>query len=367
MIIHRWTSIDFLRGLTVAAMILVNNPGAWEHIYPFLHHAVWHGCTLADLVFPFFIIVMGISIVLSLYKTKTAGTINSEVLIKIVRRSLILILLGLFLNWVPDFSLNNLRWPGVLQRLGLVYFFCAILYLYSTIGIVILSTGLILITYWLMITTFPIPGIGEPNLNPTTNLAAWIDNMLMEGHLWKYSKVWDPEGLLSTLPAISSGLIGVLIGYYLKIDQPLPNKLRILSLAGVLFVILGLLSHQIFPMNKSLWTSSYVLFTSGVAIIILTVSSYCFEIKNAGTRCISFFLAFGYNPITAYFLSELVAKMADFITVSNGQSIKAWMFETLYASWLPRHLASFLMAVSWLLIFYIPLYIMYRRKILIKI
>ncbi|MEL6864741.1 MAG: DUF5009 domain-containing protein, partial [Bacteroidota bacterium] len=255
----RLLSLDIFRGMTIAFMILVNNPGDWSNVYSPLLHADWHGCTPTDLVFPFFLFIVGVSISLALGKRKQRGDAKGAIIQKILRRTLIIFGIGLFLNAFPFFEMGSLRIPGVLQRIALVYGACALIFLYTDWKQQVqLGFGL-LILYWGMMTLLPVPGIGPANLEPETNLGAWLDNLIMPGHLWSQSKVWDPEGLLSTLPAISSGLAGVLTGTWLKSKRTHNSKLVGLFGIGALLIFAGLTWDLAFPINKKIWTSSYVL------------------------------------------------------------------------------------------------------------
>src|SRR5882724_5848433 len=218
----RLLSLDAFRGITVAAMILVNNPGSWDSVYPPLLHAHWNGCTPTDLIFPFFLFIVGMSIHFA-FQPKLVEGLTLKTFLKILKRTLIIFGLGILLAWFP-FSLDqlaSLRIPGVLQRISMVFLFCSIIYFKMNWLAQIRAASILLVGYFLLMTLVPVPGFGAANLEPETNLAAWLDRFLLNGHLWSQSKTWDPEGVLSTLPAIATGIIGMLTGQlFSKIDRP---------------------------------------------------------------------------------------------------------------------------------------------------
>ena len=213
----RLLSLDFFRGITVAAMILVNNPGDWAHIYAPLEHAPWNGWTPTDLIFPFFLFIVGVSIAFAIGSRKEEGGVMS----KIVRRGLTLFLLGLFLNFFPKFDIATVRILGVLQRIALVYLACSFIFLKATPRQQVYLLAFLLVGYWILLTVIPVPGVGYANLEPESNLAAWFDRIILTpAHVYKPAKVWDPEGLLSTLPAIGTGILGMLTGTWLRGSRP---------------------------------------------------------------------------------------------------------------------------------------------------
>ena len=315
---NRLTSLDVFRGLTVAAMILVNNPGDWGAIYPPLEHAEWNGCTPTDLIFPFFLFIVGVSITFALGSRKERAENHSHILLVAFKRAAIIFLLGIFLALFPTVftdpvqAFTTVRIPGVLQRIALVFFPCAVLFMktgWKTQLGILLS---LLVLYWFLITQVPVPGTGIPSLDKETNLGAWLDRLIFsEAHLWKLSRTWDPEGLLGTLPSIATGLSGVLTGTLLRstaISEA--RKVLYMSLAGALCIIAGLAWGQTFPINKSLWTSCYVLYTSGIAMIALAVLYWLIDLKalKALTKP---FVVYGVNAITVFFMSTVLAKLLN--------------------------------------------------------
>jgi len=376
----RLLSLDFFRGLTVAAMILVNNPGSWSHIYAPLEHAAWNGCTPTDLVFPFFLFIVGVSIAYAMGSKKDDSTTHNKLIIKALKRGLILFGLGLFLAIFPrkfaDFDLleaiKNVRIPGVLQRIGVVFFISAVLFLKLNTKNIFRAIIIILMSYWALMTFVPVPGVGYPNLEKATNLGAWLDRtILTEAHLWKSAKTWDPEGILSTLPAIATGLFGVLVGVYLKRKDVEPgNKIAWLFSIGTICVLAGLLWDLQFPINKALWTSSYVLYTGGLATIVLALSYWIIDVNNYN-RFTKPFVVYGVNAITVFFVSGLMPRLLNMIklTLPNGEKTGAlsWFYQTHFVPYFSPINASLAYAIVFILFFYVILWIMYKKNIIIKV
>ena len=374
----RLVSLDVFRGITVAAMILVNNPGDWGNIYAPLKHAEWHGCTPTDLIFPFFLFIVGVSIAFALGTKKAKNLPDKDVFISVLKRSLILFGLGIILALFPDVfldpvtSFKNLRIPGVLQRIGVVFLFCAVLFYKTNAKVQLGVFFAILIIYWALLNFVQVPGGIPPNLEKETSLAAWLDRAVFsEKHLWKLSKTWDPEGLLSTLPAIASGISGTLVGIWMRRTDILPDKKVLWMIgAGILSVIAGLIWNFSFPMNKALWTSSYVLFTSGLAVLFLAVFYWIIDIKSNRVFTKPF-VVYGVNAITVYFMSTIMAKLFNFITVSKSDgtevSLKTWLFQSYLTPYFSPFNASLAWALSFVLFWLIILWWMYNRKIIIKV
>ncbi|MBD2702667.1 DUF1624 domain-containing protein [Spirosoma sp. BT702] len=369
----RLLSLDFFRGLTVAAMILVNNPGDWNHIYAPLEHASWHGWTPTDLIFPFFLFIVGVSITFALgqYVTGSAQA-GRSVMLKIVKRSATLFLLGLFLNFFPKFDITTVRLPGVLQRIALVYLCCSMLFLKTTYRQQFSLVGIILVVYWLLMTLVPVPGVGFPNLEPESNLAAWFDRtILTPAHVYKPAKVWDPEGLLSTLPAIGTGLLGILTGTWLRSSRSAPEKIAWLFTVGCLTLLGGLCWNGFFPINKALWTSSYVLLAGGLAMLGLAICYWLIDVQQYRFGVMPF-VAFGVNAITVFFLSGLIPRIMGLIHVTLPDGKEVGLRDYLYRSFIappftdPRN-ASLAGAVTFVLIWFGILWWMYRKRVIIKV
>ncbi len=373
----RLLSLDVFRGLTVAAMILVNNPGSWSHIYAPLRHAEWHGCTPTDLIFPFFLFIVGVSISFALGSKKNQVK-HSKLILTAFKRAVILFGLGLFLSLYPTVftdpveAFKTVRIPGVLQRIAIVFFISAIIFIKTTPKTQLRIMISLLIGYWLIMVSIPVPGVGYANLEKETNLGAWLDRTLLtEAHLWRSARTWDPEGLLSTLPAIATGLFGVLVGSWLKRkDKPDAFKISWMFSIGMLAVILGLVWDLFFPINKALWTSSFVLYTGGLATLGLALCYWLIDVQGykKGTTP---FVVYGVNAITVFFLSGLIPRTLNMIKVEmpDGSTMgsKEWVYQTYFTPYLSPINASLASAVTFVLIWLVILWWMYRKKIIIKV
>jgi len=359
--------LDVFRGLTIAGMILVNNPGSWKYVYPPLRHAEWHGWTPTDLVFPFFLFIVGVSISLSFSRRLEENAARRNLYLKIVKRTLILFALGLLLALIPRFNFSTLRIPGVLQRIAICYLFSSLLFLkLKSRGRMIMVISL-LASYWIVMKLVPVPGYGAGVLNCEGNLCAYIDTKILAGHLYKPG--FDPEGILSTFPAIATTLLGTLTGDWLRSSRTVLGKIAGLFIGGFGLILSGLLLHPLFPINKQLWTSTYVLFTAGAALLFLAIFFWLIEGLRVKKWAIPF-LVFGTNAITVYVGSSLMAKMMGWIRVSSGGevlSFKAFVYNHYLVPWAGYNNGSlvfpFLLILIWIGIM-IPLY---RNKIYIRI
>jgi predicted acyltransferase len=365
---RRLTSLDVFRGATIAFMIIVNNQGGVG--YSFLQHADWNGWTPTDLVFPFFIFIVGVAIPYALNETLDQGVSKKRLLLRITRRTIILFGLGLFVNGFPTFELATFRIMGVLQRIALCYFFASLIFLFLKPRWRIVLTMTIPIAYWMLMTLVPVPGYGPGVLDKNGNLAGYIDRLLLNGHLFIYSGTWDPEGLLSTLPAVATALIGVLAGQYLRSNSKPLNKAENLFFFGSISVAIGSLWNYWFPINKNLWTSSYVAFTGGIAFILLATCFYVIDIKGH-KHWTKPFVMLGLNSIFIYVLSEIVNLALIYASVPLTQNantaLKSLIYERLFVSWAgPLH-GSFLYAIVFLAFCWAISAVLYRKRIFIKI
>jgi predicted acyltransferase len=365
----RLLSLDAFRGMTVAAMILVNNPGSWDAIYSPLEHAKWNGCTPTDLIFPFFLFIVGLSIHFA-YQSKVSEGLTKKVFLKITKRTAIIFGLGILLALFPVFSLerlSHLRIPGVLQRISLVFFFCSILYFKTKWLAQIRIAAFFLVSYFLLMTLVPVPGWGSANLEPETNLAAWLDRLLLNGHLWSQSKTWDPEGILSTIPACATGIIGLLTGQlFSTIEQP-ERRSTWLFFMGCSLVVAGMAWGHFFPINKSLWTSSYVLYTAGIAMQAFACCYWLIDVLGFKKWAMPF-VYYGVNAIFVFVASGAIAKLL-IRTKIGEEKISVWgfIYKNVYASWLEPKNASLAFALTFVLLFLVILWGMYKQKIFIKV
>lgn len=360
----RLVSLDAFRGFTIAAMIMVNYPGSWSHVFPPLLHEDWHGITPTDLIFPFFIFIVGVSVVLAYTKRLEAGLPKKDMYSKIVSRSIKIFAVGIFLALFPMFDFAGLRVAGVLQRIALVFAACAFLYLNTGWKAQAWTGAVILIAYWLAMTLIPTPGMGKPMLEPGINLAAWIDLQLLPGRMWQGD--WDPEGILSTFPAIVTGITGMLAGKLIVSGISRERIVIWLFVAGFISAILGEAWGWVFPINKNIWTSSYVLYTSGLASMTLATAIFLIDILGyrRGTK---FGVIYGANAITAYVLAGVLSGLFYRIPYWGGESLNHHFVDALWSAGLDPRIASLIYALMYVFVIFIPVYILYRKKIFIKL
>ncbi len=367
---ERLLSLDVFRGITIAGMILVNNPGNWSHIYPALEHAKWNGVTPTDLIFPFFLFIVGVAITFSLTKRKESGADQKKLMLQILRRSAILFVLGLIMYGFPYFNLSNQRIPGVLQRIAVCYFISSIIFLKTNIKVLTYTASSLLLIYWGTMTLIPVPGVGSPNLQPGTNLGAWFDRLILGvDHLWPGSKTWDPEGILSTIPAVSTTLFGVLTGYWLRQKIEPSTKVVWMFFWGNVGLVLGVIWDIWFPINKGLWTSSYVLFTTGMALQFLGMCYWLIDVKGYKWWTKPF-VVYGMNAITVFFLSGILARTLSLIHITlDGRelSVKTFIYTFLFTWWLSPINASLAWALLNVLFWLGILWIMYKKRVFIKV
>jgi len=367
---QRLESLDVFRGLTIAAMILVNTPGSWDAVYWPLEHAAWNGWTPTDLIFPFFLFIVGVSITLAYGRRIEEGGVTRSTYLKVLKRALIIFGLGLFLNGFPLFHLSEIRIPGVLQRIAVCYLITGLIFLKTrarTQAIIAIS---LLFIYWFVMTYIGAPGFAGGDLTKEGSLASYVDRLVFGPHIWKAGKVYDPEGLLSTIPAISTTLFGVLSGHWLRSERSQFEKAAGLFVAGAGCVMIGWAWNPFFPINKALWTSSYVVFTAGLALQLLALCYWLIDIKGY-KRWAWPFVVFGVNAIALFVGSGLMVKIMALIKVpaADGASISSqgWIFRNLFLSWLAPINASLGYAIAFILVWLFLMWLLYRKRIFIKV
>ena len=346
-------------------MVVVNNPGTWRAVYPPLRHAEWHGWTPTDLIFPFFLFIVGVAIPLALGRRVGGGERRATVVTKILRRSVVIFALGLLLHAIPDFDFANLRILGVLQRIAVCYLVAALVFLLTSWRAQAGLVAALLVSYWAALTLVPVPGFGTGNLSPEGSLAAYLDRAVLGPHIWRAARVYDPEGLLSTVPAIATTLIGVLAGHWLRAGRTREATVLGFLLAGAAGVGLGELWGLWFPINKPLWTSSYALLTAGAALLVLGACYWVVEALNwrSWTRP---FVALGVNALALFFLSSLVARLLLVIKVDGASRrvpLHAWLFDHLFAPWATPINASLAYALAYLLLWLSLMWLLDRHRI----
>ncbi|HEV8614561.1 MAG TPA: DUF5009 domain-containing protein [Methylomirabilota bacterium] len=355
----RLLSLDAFRGFTIAAMILVNNPGTWAAVYPPLRHAAWHGLTPTDVVFPFFLFIVGVAIPPSL-----AGQRFGQALGRVLRRTAVIFALGMVLNAMYDLDWATIRVPGVLQRIAVCYLIAAVLFLTTSERAQAIVAAALLLGYWGAMMLVPVPGYGPGDLRPEANLAAWVDRAVLGPHLWKAARVYDPEGILSTVPAVATVLFGVLAGQWVQSERPRRTIADGLLVAGAVGVALGTAWDVWFPVNKALWTSSYTLVTAGLALLALSACYWAIEIR-VWRGWATPFVVLGVNALAVFFLSTLVAHALTQVHV-DGRPLQALVFERVFASWATPVNASLAYAVAYLLAWWGVMWLFYRGGIRLR-
>lgn len=358
----RLTSLDAMRGFTIAAMIVVNFPGSEDFVYPTLRHTKWNGLTFTDLIAPFFLFIVGVSIVFA-YSKRAKSVKESEVYKKIIFRSLKIFAVGMFLNMLPDFNFSDLRYTGTLHRIAIVFLVCSILYLNTTWQQQSWIGAIILIGYYFVLNCIPTPGVGEVVIEPGVNIAAWIDQQYLPGKMWQGN--WDPEGILSTFPSFVTCITGMLAGRLMMTNFPPNEKANYLMVAGIISATTGYFWNLVFPTNENLWTSSFVLVTSGFASLIFGAAYFLIDIQGRKKGTVPGII-FGANAITVYVLADiwaLIFYIADF----GGEALNHHFVAKLSQAGLQPQLASLIYVLLFVCINFIPAYVLYKRKIFIKL
>ena len=397
---ERLLALDVFRGLTIAGMLLVNDPGTWSAIYPPLEHATWHGWTPTDLIFPFFLFIAGVTTHLSLEARRARGDDESALRRQIIRRGLLIFLFGFLVNGFPFFTWGNVtgiadpaflqrvvdrlyhwRIMGVLQRIGLAYMCAGLLSQGKTIKQQVATIAALLYGYWFVMTLLPVPGsgvLGQLAIGaPSTTMAAWWDRFLLDwsrfglgNHIWVGGVTWDPEGLLSTIPAIGTAMLGNLAGQWLSTKRPLADRLNGLFAVGALGMMSGLMWHWSFPINKGIWTSSYVVFCAGMACMAIATIMWIVDVHQV-KGWTKFFVVYGLNPMVAFVGSGIMARcIYSIFTVNYGgkrMSLHAGIYQAGFASWLEPKNASLAFALTFVLFWFGILYVLYRKKIVFKV
>lgn len=360
----RVTSLDVFRGMTIAAMILVNNSGDGVHTYWPLQHAKWNGWTPTDLIFPFFLFIVGVSLVFSFSSRTARAQTRKHLLLHVLKRSAIIFALGLFLYAYPKFDVHTARIPGVLQRIAVVYLIASAIFLYTgriARGVI---TGTLLIVYWLLLTRVPVPGYGPGVLTLDGNLVGYIDRSLIYNHLWIAHR-FDPEGILSTIPSIATCLLGVFTGEWMRSPRTHILKLGGLFAGAAIGLITGEIWNQWLPINKMIWTSSYVLFTAGFALFIFGLCYWAVDVRGWKRWSVPF-VVFGTNPLGIYFLASW-AETALHRQHIHGESIKNILYESSFAHISNPYVGSLAWSVSFVLVFFVVAWAMYRKQIFIRV
>ena len=375
----RLISLDAFRGATIASMLLVNNPGSWSAVYPPLLHAPWHGWTFTDLIFPGFLWIMGVSLTLSTARRLETGADRMALRRHVLQRAAIILVLGLLLNAFPfglmpahHFSPGTMRLPGVLQRIALCYLAAGMIFLHSGWrGKIAWVTGLLL-GYWALLTLVPVPEFGPGVLEPRGNLAWWIDSHVLAGHTWSGAPApgFDPEGLLSTIPAVATVLLGTLAGHGLRAAGDTGRASLGLMGAGAALLALGAAWGAVFPINKNLWTSSYAVFMAGWASLLFGLFHWAIDVRGWRVWAQPF-VWYGMNALALFVLAGIVGRLLGLLRWPDGTgatvTLKAWVYDLLFTGWLSPVNASLAFAIAFVLAFLALAWAMWRRQWFIKV
>jgi predicted acyltransferase len=367
----RLVSIDVMRGLTIAFMIAVNNNGLNEAAYRFMNHSPWNGFTATDLVFPTFLFIMGVSVVLSFSRARAQATPKSTLLLHIFRRFALLVCFGLIVNGFPYFHLGTLRIYGVLQRIAVCYLLASLLQLVTdriAPRVVLLFAALA--AYWIILRWIPIPGHGMPVrdiplLDRDLNFVAYVDRHIFPHRLYEGTR--DPEGLLSDIPSFANTLMGMIAGWWLKSGRDSIVKLRVLIFTGVILLAAGLAWSQTFPINKKLWTSSYALYAGGWSVLILAACYFAIEIKQWRGSWTFPWIVFGTNAITAYVFSELLSTAVSVFPFHNGNPFQPFVYSSFFQHIGSPAFGSLVYSFLFSAFCWIPVWLLYRRRIFLKL
>ena len=356
---NRLTALDAFRGLVLLLMVIVND-GSGPRSYPQLEHSAWHGWTLTDTVFPSFLWIVGIAITLSLGKRLQLGMQPTQLIPSILKRSAILFAVGMFLYLFPHFDWGHARILGVLQRIAICYLIVSLIYLYCGIRGQLIWIGCLLALYWALMSWYPVPGHGAGGLDVENNFAHYIDSLVLGAHNYRSTKTWDPEGIVSTLPAIVTTLFGVMAGHVLRLRSSLVKRTGWMFFIGCLMVLLGLFWSALLPINKKLWTDSFAVFMAGLDFLAL--GCFLWFVDELGFRkAVKPLVIVGMNSIAVYVSSELLAEILDAVTM-GGNSIASSAFTSGFASHLSPENASLFWALSYTAIIYLFAYLLYRRR-----
>ncbi|HEU4569840.1 MAG TPA: heparan-alpha-glucosaminide N-acetyltransferase domain-containing protein [Gemmatimonadales bacterium] len=363
---QRLRSLDVFRGLTIAGMILVNDPGSWAHIYPPLEHAEWDGWTPTDLVFPFFVFIMGLTAAMVVERREAAGAGKGALTRKVVVRAALLFLIGVLLNGFPAYDPATLRVMGVLQRLALCYLATGLIVLHAPTRAWRWWVAALLLGYWLALLLIPVPGHGAGVLAREGNLPQYVDALVLGAHRWQAD--WDPEGLLTTFPAIASCLLGALTWRWLRTPRTTAEHALGLMLGGDALLVLGWMWSWVAPINKNLWSSSYVLWTAGMAMLVLAACHWLVE-GLGRDRWARPFEHYGRNALGVFVLSGVVGRLLVLVRVGEGagETLKAWLYSELFLSWASPVNASLAFALAMVTLFWGVAYLMWRKRWFVRL
>lgn len=377
---QRLACLDAFRGFAIASMVLVNNPGDWGHLHAPLAHAPWNGWTFTDLVFPFFLFAAGLSMAISVDRRKREGSRSSHLIGELARRAAVIFLVGLALNLFPAFDFSTVRIPGVLQRIALCVLIAAPLAVYASTKAIGLWIALLLAVYTVLMLLVPVPGpdgfVAAGTLEPGRDFGAWVDRRILGGHLWSQSRTWDPEGLVSTLPAACSLLFGLLAGRWLLAARAGMTTSGAMLAAGIAALLVGfVLDATLMPINKNLWTPAYCVFMTGWSLVVFSAfhaamdAAHSAPLRASAKRMLLPLTIFGMNALFLFALSGVVARLLATLRIGEGNAaltLKAWLYAPLQALPIAPENDSLLFAIAFDLAMFAVAWVMWKKRWFVK-
>ncbi|MCE5310798.1 MAG: DUF5009 domain-containing protein [Acidobacteriales bacterium] len=357
--IKRLLSLDVCRGFIMASMIMVNNRGPAESYAP-MKHVPWHGWAFADVIFPSFLWMVGVAMTLSFARRVERGDDRGKLLLHTLRRAALIFLIGLALNGFPYYNFTTIRIPGVLQRIAICYLIAAAIFLFTKLRGQVVALVTICVVYWMLMTLVPVPGCAAGTLEKDCNFARYVDSLFLSGHMWSATKVWDPEGLVSTLPAIATTLFGILAGHLLRAAMSSEARAAWMFIGGNALLFAGAFLGQWMPINKNLWTVPFALFMAGMSQLIFAACYWLLDVVG-WRRGMQPFAIYGRNAITVYVLSGVIARLMGLIK-PGGTSLNTHFFNNAFAWWLGPENASLAFGLSYVLVLYAVAWYMNRRQ-----
>ena len=367
--LSRLVALDAFRGAIIALMVVVNDPGSGRDAYGPLQHAEWNGWTITDVVFPSFLWIIGVAITLSLAKRMESGVPKSQLFGQVLRRGAILFVLGLLVYLFPKFDFSTMRVLGVLQRLAICYVIASAIYLTTSIRGQVIWIVCLLTSYWLLMTLVPVPGCGAGHLDVECNFAHYIDRIVLGAHNYHSTKTWDPEGIVSTIPALATALFGIMAGHILRMKRDLAERTTWMFFAGSLLLAAGLVCDIWLPINKKLWTSSFALFMAGLDFMMLAISIWWID-GMGRRRTVRPLVVMGMNAIAIYMASEILEVSLGSIRLQSGDatiSLHAWIYQNVFAPLASPANASLLYSLAYVGLMFLLSYVMYRRHWFVRV
>jgi len=367
--LSRLVALDAFRGAIIALMVIVNDPGSGRDAYGPLQHAEWNGWTITDVVFPSFLWIIGVAITLSLAKRMESGVPKSQLFGQVLRRGAILFVLGLLVYLFPKFDFSTMRVLGVLQRLAICYVIASAIYLTTSIRGQVIWIVCLLTSYWLLMTLVPVPGCGAGHLDVECNFAHYVDRIVLGAHNYHSTKTWDPEGIVSTIPALATALFGIMAGHILRMKRDLAERTTWMFFAGSLLLAAGLVCDIWLPINKKLWTSSFALFMAGLDFMMLAISIWWID-GMGRRRTVRPLVVMGMNAIAIYMASEILDVSLGSIRLQSGDStisLHTWIYQNVFAPLASPANASLLYSLAYVGLMFLLSYVMYRRHWFVRV